>query len=158
MEKGKNRILMQVNTAKMHNGPKCFAVTNLLREDENVVLFTTNLYSSQFPKHELSSKSIKKQRGNLKGSFSTQQHPCGDLQGLTNPHILQQQHPLGALEPLCILVNHTPHHYTSMLPKATAALLTWHFQSTLFWEGRWRGKICIYSRFSPFDWVGMINT
>lgn len=116
MEKGKNRVLMQGNTVKMHNGPKCSAVANLLRDDENVVLFTTNLYSSQFPKHELSSESIKKQRGNLKGSFSTQQHPCGDLQGLTNPHTLQQQHPLGALEPLCILVNHTPpplHQYVA---------------------------------------------
>lgn len=125
MEKGeKNRIPFQGNIMKMHSGPKCSAVPNLLREDENVVLFTTNLYSSQFPKHELSIESITKQRGNLKGSFSTQQHPSGDLQGLTNPHILQQQHPLGALEPLCILVNHTPHHYTSMLLEATAALLT----------------------------------
>lgn len=113
----KNRMLMQGNTMKMHNDPKCSAVLNLLREDEwgNVFLFTTNLNSSQFPKHELSSQSIRKQRGNLKGSPSNQQHQCGDLQGLTNPHILQQQHPLGALEPLCILVNHTPHHYTSML-------------------------------------------
>lgn len=128
MEKGeKNRTLMQRNIMKMHNGPEYSAVPNLLREDEgggNVFLFTINLNSNQFPKHELSSQSIRKQRENLKGSSSTQQHQCGDLLGLTNPHILQQQHPLGALEPLCILVNHTPHHYTSMLLEATASLLT----------------------------------
>lgn len=121
---GKKRMLVQESTMKMHS-PTCSAVPNRLREDEggNVFLFTTNLNSSQFPKHELSSQSIRKQRGNLKGSSSTQQHQCGDLQGLTNLHILQQQHSLGALQPLCILVNHTPHHYASMLPEATAALL-----------------------------------
>lgn len=97
-----------------------------------------------------------KQRISLKGSSSTQQHQRRDPRGLTNPHILQQQHPHGALEPLCILVNHTPYHHTSMMLEATAAtaaLLTRHFQPTLvflFLE-RWRDKICIYSRFAAFS-------
>lgn len=54
----KNRMLKQGNTMKMHNGPKCSAVPNLLRRE--MFLFTTNLSSSQFPKHELSSQSIRK--------------------------------------------------------------------------------------------------
>lgn len=64
---------------------------------------------------------LRKQRISLKGSSSTQQHQRRDPRGLTNPHILQQQHPHGALEPLCILVNHTPYHHTSMMLEATAA-------------------------------------
>lgn len=114
-------------------------------QKRNVFLFTTNLSSSQFPKHELSSQSIRKLSWNLKGSSSTQQHQCGDLRGLTNPHILQQQHPLGALEPLCILVNHTPHQYTRVAKgyccSLNMTLLVYFF---FLREKRWKGKICIY--------------
>lgn len=106
---GKMGCWCKKNSTKLHNDPKCSTVADLFA-------FTTNLNSSQFPKGELNSQSIGKQKGNLKGSASTRQRQRGDLQGLTNPHILQQQHPLGALEPSCILVNHTPpppHQYVA---------------------------------------------
>lgn len=56
---GGNRMLIQGNTMKMHNGPQMLCSAQPAQK-RNVFLFTTNLSSSQFPKHELSSQSIRK--------------------------------------------------------------------------------------------------
>lgn len=112
-------LCKETHTMKTHKGPQTLCSVQPPQTGRKNFFFCHK--SQQFPKTRTKQRQLRKKRGKVKGSSSTQQHRRGDLQGLTNPHILQQQHPLGALEPLCILVNHTPRHHTSTLLEAAAA-------------------------------------
>lgn len=125
----KAKTLMQGSIMRIHNCPKFSAVPNLLKEGRGGggIFSPQTSTAGHIQNMNSAANQLRKQRISVKGSSSTQQHQRRDPRGLTNPHILQQQHPHGALEPLCILVNHTPHHHTSMMLEAaaaTAALLT----------------------------------
>lgn len=121
---GKTKTLMQGSIMRIHNCPKFSVMPNLLEwmgEEGGGLFSPQNSTAGHVQNMNSAANQLRKQRISLKGSASTQQHQRRDPRGLTNPHILQQQHPHGALEPLCILVNHTPYHHTSVTLEATAA-------------------------------------
>ena len=67
-------------------------------EGRGIFLIIIKLTSGQFPKHELNSQSIK-QAGRKWPIYQRQLPPLSNTSveisgGLTNPHTLQQQHPL----------------------------------------------------------------
>lgn len=93
-EKKTEDAYAEKNRARPHNDPGALRQLMYTEEEKKVFLIIIKLTGGQFPQHELNSQSIKQaERKSTRGSSSTRQHQRGNLQGLTNPHILQQQHP-----------------------------------------------------------------
>lgn len=149
-EKKTEDAYAEKNRARPHNDPGALRQLMYTEEKKKVFLIIIKLTGGQFPQLEFNSQSIKQaERKSTRGSSSTRQHQRGNLQGLTNPHILQQQHPPGGLEPCA---------YWSFNQATACCSLSMTLQPAFFYDRRKKKKIIMRSWFSPFSWLEMINT